>query len=535
MPLQSANPYEPIELAQWPAGGINQSTRRSTIGDQDLWWLENYIPLAVGELRSVWGPSAAIYTAPPGLTICRIFFACLDGTNVYCYNFLSDGTIRAVNIATGTVTNLLTATWGPTTPPYYASLKVWTPTQIGNTTGQIGGLLIGSPAGYYAVDANFTVTGPGQNAPNWLTGGALDPGGNPFPMPSGLPGIYSLEVYNQRMWVQGQTVHSFSAPENGADFSAAGGGGSYPYNGDQLTISFNDQCATAGFLYQFGDSMIQWVSNIQALGQVAASTTPPSITNPYTTIFQLSNYNPQIGQRFPRPVGKWLQALTVFDLAGVYLIDGSGQTTWLTQKVTNTWVTLNPAPFIPTCCPVHIFGQRWLLFNGTFTDPWKVTRSFMMAWNGQIWIALSQRYALTHINYWEQNSCITAYGTDGTSLYKLFAQPDNQLVKTIATKAYNGNNSLMIKNWKRAFVHMHDVAGQPEGSFLNGEVTTMGGGVPNGSEQVSFEIKPTQDDLRPHPLAGAGIFAQLDLVGNSPDYIIERILLGFEDRTMYGA
>jgi hypothetical protein len=535
MPAQSDNPYAPIELVQWPEGGINQSTRRSTIGDVDCWWLENFFPLADGELRTAWGPSAPIYTAPPGLSILRIFLATLNGTDVYCYNFMSDGTIRAVNVATGAVTNLLGAQWGPTTPPYYADLKVWTPTQVGNTTGQIGGLLIGSPAGYYAVDANFTVTGPGATAPAWLTGGATPPGGGSFVMPSGLPGIYSLEVYNQRMWVQGQTVHSFSAPENGADFSAAGGGGSYPYNGDQLTVSFMDQAATAGFLYQFGDSMTQWLSNIQLVGQVAATTNPPSVTQPFTTQFQLSNYNPQIGQRFPRPVGKWLQALAVYDLAGVYLLDGSGQMTWLTQKVNNTWVTIDPANPIPTCCPVHVFGQRWLLFNGTYTDPWKVNRNLILAWNGQIWTATSQRYNLTNINYHEQDSCITAYGTDGNVLVQLFAQPDPQLEKRLSTKAYNNKNSLMIKNWKRAFVHLHDMAGEPEGSFITGTFSTEGGGIPNGSEQVSFEVQPNTDDMKGHPLAGQGIFGWLDLRSNSPDFIIERVLLASEDRTLYGA
>jgi hypothetical protein len=531
MPAQSANEPQFIELAEWAKGGINQSTRRSTIGDEDLWWLENYFPLATGELRTAWGPSAPIYTAPPGLTICRIFFACLDGTNVYCYNFMSDGTIRAVNVATGAVTNVFGAGWGPTTPPYYADLKVWEITQVGNTTGQIGGLLIGSPLGYYAVDAAFNVSGPGANAPSWLTGGALDPSGNPFPMPSGLPGIYAMEVYNQRVWVQGQTVISFSAPTNGADFSASGGGGSFPYNGDQLTVTYTDLYATAGFLYVFGDSMTDWISNIQLVG----STSTPNITSPYTTEFQLSNYNPQIGQRFPRPVGAWLQALTVYDKAGAYLIDGSGQTTWLTQKVNNLWDTINPTTPIPTCCPVHVFGQRWLLFNGTYTDPWGVARNLILAWNGQIWTACSQRYNLTNINFWEQNSCIDAYGTDGNVLVKLFAQPDPALVKRLATKAYAGKNPLMIKNFKRVFVHMHDMAGQPEGSFLNGSLSTAGGGIPNGSQQLSFEVQPNQDDMRPSPSEGQGLFAWLDLWGNSPDYIIERILLAYEDRTLFGA
>jgi len=536
MPIASDNQPTIIELAHWPQGGLNQSTRRSTIEDADLWWVENYFPLANGELRTAWGPSAPLWTAPAGVSILRIFFTNMNGTDPIALLYLSNGTIQVVNLNTNATLNL-GILWNPVAPNYPADFKLWTPTTVGNTTGQVGGGLIGSPRGLYAIDANFTISPPGSNAPTWLTGGATtDASGNPLVMPSGLPGIFAMEVYNQRLFVLGQTVVSFSAPSNGADFSTAGGGGSFPYFGDQLTVSFTEMCATAGFLYIFGDSMTDWISNIQLVGQ-AQATTSPSVTTPYTTEFQLSNYNPQIGQRFFRPVGKWLQALTVFDLAGVYLMSGDGQATWLTQKVTNLWHSLNPTPFQPTAAPVHVFGQRWLLFNGTFTDPWGVARSMILCWNGQIWTVASQRYALTHIGFYEQDSCITAYGTDGSVLVQLFAQPDPALEKRLSTKAYNGSppEPLAIKNWKRSYMHLRDMAGQPEGSFLTGSFSTAGGGIPNGSQRVSFEVQPNIDDIRPHPTEGQGIFGWLDLTSNSPDFIIERILLAYESRTLFGA
>jgi hypothetical protein len=138
---------------------------------------------------------------------------------------------------------------------------------------------------------------------------------------------------------------------------------------------------------------------------------------------------------------------------------------------------------------------------------------------------------------YEQNSCIDCYGTDGTVVVKLFAQPDAALQKIIATKAYNGQPAapLDIKNWSRVYVHLQDLAGTPEGTFLVGELTTGGGGIPNGSEQVSFGVQPGQDDTRPHPVSGQGITAALDLRGYSPDYVIERIMLAYEARTRFGA
>ncbi|HEX8814807.1 MAG TPA: hypothetical protein VF753_04840, partial [Terriglobales bacterium] len=66
MPVQSTNPPELITLWEWTGsstgvGGVNQSANRNVIDDQELWWLENMFPIAPGELRSAWGPSAPIY------------------------------------------------------------------------------------------------------------------------------------------------------------------------------------------------------------------------------------------------------------------------------------------------------------------------------------------------------------------------------------------------------------------------------------------------------------------------------------------
>lgn len=536
MPPQSANLSQILELVHWPKGGVNQSTRRSVIEDEELWWLENYFPIATGELRSAWGPSAPIYTATPPNVIRRIFFTNMNGQDPFGYMFLDDGTglglVDQVNLNTGEVTPL-GQIWQPVAPHYWADLKLWKPGPPGNPPpAQRGGLLIGSPQGYYAWD-NSLVSFPGDLAPDWLTNSSP----NNLVMPSGLPGIYAMEVYNQRMWVMGQRTIAFSAPSNGADFSASGGGGAFADFGDQLTVSYTDLQQTAGFLYIFGDSKTDWISNIQLVGSAQATTTPPSITSPFTTEFQLSNYNPQIGQRFFRSVGKWLQALTVFDGAGIYLITGDGQATWISQKITNLWRSLDPTPFEPTAAPCHIFGQRWMLYNGTFTDPWGVSRSMLLCWNGQIWTVASQRYRLTHIGYYEENSCISAYGTDGRVLVRLFAQPDPALPKLLSTKSYNGVPSapLDLKNWQRVYVQIHNNLTTPEGAFLTGSLTTEYGGVPNGSQDVSFEVKPGQDDIRPYPTNGQGINAYLDLSGNSPDYTIERIMLAYEARTRFGA
>jgi hypothetical protein len=534
MPIQSANPPEFLHLWEWTSqqGGVEQASTRTAIDDQATWWCENFFPIAPGELRAGYGPSAPIYTAPSGTSILRIFFGPLNDMQLG-FMFLSNGTIDQVNLQTGAVVHVGgsgAVVWGPTTWPYVVAMKLWIPTQIGSTTGQNGGFIIGSQLGYYAWDG-VTLTSPGQTPPLWLTGGATtDEAGQPLVMPVGLPGIYSMEVYLERAFVAGQTVISMSASTDAADFSASGGGGSWGYTGDQLTLSYTDMRQSQGILFVFGDSMTNYVSGLQLVGAQTA------IGTIYAAQFNFANINPQIGQRWYRPVAVWLESLVVFDGAGIFILSGQNYV-WISGKITYLVNSVSDANFSPTMTTCHIFGQRWLLVNGQFTDPWGVSRSMLLCWNGQIWTIASQNLNLTHIGSYEQNSLITPYGTDGTSLYRLFAQPDPNLPKRISTKAYKGPNVLMIKDWKRVYVELHDrmTPPGPQGVSMTGTLTTNEGGIPNGREPVSFSVPPGTWDTIGHPVTGKGISAWLDLNSNSPDFTIARISLSYDERAIFGA
>ena len=542
MPIVSANPPEIFTLDQWK--GLNQQVRRGSLDDHELWWSENYLPLGPGNLRAMWGPSEPIYTAPSGTNILRIFFGYI-GLNTPQYGapppgrlgfmMLSNGNVDVVDLNTQQIWNLGNI-WNPIAPYYWASVKVWRPQWVGHTVGQQGGVVIGSPeltlnpgdpGGLWAWDGT-TLYAPGDNAPDWLTN--LDPAaGDPqLTMPIGLPGIYTMEVYQQRLYVAGKDVLSYSAPSNGADFATVDGGGSMGYFGNQLVYSYMDLAASSGYLYCFGDSCTDGITNVRLTG----SGTPEA---PYDTIFDYSNIDPQIGQRFPRPTGHWGRYFTHYAGGGIFLMRG-GDAIDISQKVTNLYYTLDPTPFMPTMCPATMFGIRVMLFNGIFTDPWGVKRSMLLVWDGSKWTCASQNLDLTEINCYEDNSVITPYGTDGTSLYQLFAQPDSSLPKRLSTKSLRGDKEaqLAIKNFKRIFVEFHDLDGG--GVELTGNITTTQGGVPNGSQQVSFQLTEGQlTSLEPWPISGMGISAHIDLESLSPDFIIERIHLANEQRTLYGA
>jgi len=524
---QSSNQPQILTLFKWD--GINQSVSRKMMDDQELFWLENMFLTAEGQLRAGWGPSAPKYTAPAGTHILRIFFANVTGNNPSGFMFLDNWTVDRVDLNSGAVVHL-GQIWTPLYPHYWADLKLWAPTEVGATTGQVGGVVIGSPAGLYAVDANDVVTGPGQTPPLWLTGGATtDSTGAALVMPSGLPGIYAMEVYQERLWVMGQTVISFSAPTNGADFSTGSGGGSFGYHGDKLVRTRTDLAAAGNFLYLFNDSSIDVVGNIQLIGT-------GTVFAPFTTAFQLANVDPQNGNRFYRPVGHWGNAFTLWNGAGLYGFQGQNAQL-ISQKIINLFLTIDNNPFEPTMCPADIHGRRYMLFLGTFTDPWQVKRPLILAWDGGIWVVASQNLNLTQIGSYEENSCIEAYGTDGTSLYQLFARADPALPKLISTKAYKGPNLITDKQWKRLYLEMKDnmhVPG-PEGVSLTGTLSTEGAGRPHGQEEIGFDLAPGAFGTVPMPTVGAGLSAWVDLRSLSPDFVLERLSFTYDERLIFGA
>jgi hypothetical protein len=351
-------------------------------------------------------------------------------------------------------------------------------------------------------------------------------------MPSGLPGIYCMEVYQQRLFVAGKDVVSFSAPSNGADFSTTNGGGSFGYFGDKLTYSFMDLTASAGYLFCFGDSSTDLISNIQLSGTGATG-------SPYVTNFNYANIDPQVGHRFPRPVGRIGRYMVLYNGAGIYLMQG-GDAQPIGDKVTNVYSTLDTSLYLPTMCAATMFGFRVLLCNGRFTDPFGVTRNLLLMWHpvqgNQFWSVASQNLELTHIGHYEQDSVITPYGTDGTSLYQLFAQPDNQLPKRLSTKALRGTGvaMLIIKNFKRLYMELHDMFGRGVG--FTGTATTSGGGVPAGVQDIGFELTDGKIyDILPQPIEGGGIAIAIDLTSLSPDFVLERLHVAGEERTLYGA
>jgi hypothetical protein len=99
----------------FPFKGMNWQDAPHAMDDHEFYWIENFVRLGNGRLRTLGDKGSPVYTAPTGTTIVYFEFYTL-GTSYYCAIFLSDGSAIQLNMVT-----LAQTTIGPAGTFYNAS------------------------------------------------------------------------------------------------------------------------------------------------------------------------------------------------------------------------------------------------------------------------------------------------------------------------------------------------------------------------------------------------------------------------------
>jgi hypothetical protein len=107
-PAQQQQPQEQSSLTFETFAGVQTSTTRPGVPDQQAYWLDGMMPIAPRNLRTLYGIGAALYTAAGGNTIIAFDFYNI-GATPYAVIFLSDGSAVHVNTLTGAATTILAA------------------------------------------------------------------------------------------------------------------------------------------------------------------------------------------------------------------------------------------------------------------------------------------------------------------------------------------------------------------------------------------------------------------------------------------
>src|SRR5215469_16023915 len=87
---------------------LNTKPTRPGIGDQEMYWCDNFMPIGKNNLRTLPDLGAAIYSAPGGKTINNYHFGNI-GAVPYAIVFLSDGSIVAINLNSNAASTIAAA------------------------------------------------------------------------------------------------------------------------------------------------------------------------------------------------------------------------------------------------------------------------------------------------------------------------------------------------------------------------------------------------------------------------------------------
>lgn len=135
--------------------GVNTATTRPGVPDEMMYWCDGFMPLALRNLRTLYGVGSAIYAPGIGKTVVCFFFYNLGATS-YMASFNSDGSVVQINTATGATTTIMAA--GTIQAPSITSLGI---TQYGS---QYLIIVANQTNGYWVWDGSI-LYGAGTLAP----------------------------------------------------------------------------------------------------------------------------------------------------------------------------------------------------------------------------------------------------------------------------------------------------------------------------------------------------------------------------------
>jgi hypothetical protein len=262
---------------------------------------------------------------------------------------------------------------------------------------------------------------------------------SPFLMPFGVSGT-AIETYQARVWVSNGASSSnippknrviFSAPQSAVDFGD--GGGAFESFDSFLRVGYHSMKQANGFLYLIGDSSVNYISGVTTTSSGSANVASIPITT-----FSNQNTDPQIGSPWPSSVQVFSRNVVFANQIGIFATTGGA-----VQKISipldgfyNSGNITGPRSDFSSAIAT-IFGVPVYMLLLSVVDQFtgQLINKLLM-WDGKrLWTSQQDRN-LTYIAAQELNSVLTAWGTDGTSLFPLFQNPTTCFNKVVQSKLY---------------------------------------------------------------------------------------------------
>jgi len=367
-------------------------------------------------------------------------------------------------------------------------------------------------------------------------------------MPFGVSGS-SIETFQSRVWICDPAPGQFSplptggnfavsAPGSITDFATSDGGLLFTNSDSFLKKRYVAIHQSNGYLYFFGDHSCSVVSNVQTSG------------NPATTTFAYQNVDPQVGLSWRDSLIDFGRSTLFANETGLYGLYG-GAVSRISSKLATLFDDAVFPPtggaLVPTSAIATLFDIKHVMMLMTVTDPdTEAARNVMVTWNEREWVVTSQGLALTFIGSRTFNSTYYAYGTDGASLYPLFAQSSNTLTKRLDTKLYGNDKPFMTKEMDALYLVASDLSAGAVGIAMDVTAVSSGQALQNPFDTTTQNATYADPFLQPIDFAspspywatwGSGTgggsvpFTSMGLrfTTTSPDFALGHLMIAYHD------
>jgi len=482
-------PENPLPLVFEGFNGLNTKPVRNDIKDDECYILDGFMPIGSSNIRVIPDVGAALYTAAGSVKIVSFYFANLSTTPV-CIALQLDGSVIQINTITAVVTSILSA-GTITTPgngfgvsqasgnkfilivaPQANGYWIWNGTVVAKAGTLSLFVTVTNPGSGYTSSPTVTITGgsgsgaafsasvtngyvtsvavtnPGSSwkAGESVTLGFTGGGGTLAAatmtiMPFGVEGTV-IETYAGRAWIGYGPSISYTAPSSVTDFATSDGGGTITSQDSFLRVGFFGLKQANGFLYTLGDSSINTISGVTTSG------------SPPTTTFSNQNVDPQIGTPWKDTVQVFSRNIVFANSFGVHVSYG-GAVTRISSALDGIYTSVPLSgfgSFVPSSAVTSIFGIQCYCLLYPVIDQYSGTKlNKILMWDGKKWWTSQQGVNLTFISSQEINSVLTAWGTNGTSIYPLFQTPSTNFVRVAQSRLWAQPGYFYTKVSKEVF------------------------------------------------------------------------------------
>jgi len=435
--------------------GLNTKSNRTTIDKTEFAWIENAMPIGLGNVKIV--PTVSnVANLSFSNTVVYLASANINVTD-YLIAVEQDGRCEYINLTSNTKGNIAPAntfTTGTQISQWKNErvlfidptngYKTWDGTNLVNV-GSVANINITAGGSGYTSAPNVAIGAPNQTGGvqatatasvtgNVVTGITLTERGTgytsaPSVTISGGGGngatanatLFSqsgtaIQSFSGRVWIaQDRTVY-YSASDKYNDFTSVSAG-SITLTDATLHGVIVQLLSANNFLYIFGDDSINVFSDVR-------------VTTTGTTLFTNTNVSASVGTRLKYAVFPYFRSVLFMNEYGVYALVGS-TTSKLSDSLDGIFPYIDFTQNV-TAGQVLLNNILCAAFSFTYNDPAASPRVIQAVFFEKKWFLTSQG-TLIWIDSAPFGGKVNLYGTSGTDLKRLYADSTSNISSTITT------------------------------------------------------------------------------------------------------